>query len=125
VSDNSQFFVKKHPAIKSEDFPNLPSHLVDYFELFEGLLALAPYNPESLLDNEFEHESGIGFDSHDLDSNRELANHRALDIIYLKQHYRVVYRIDERPDITRVDIYSFDRHNPAYDKAVNRSLGRR
>lgn len=123
TDNRSIFFVRKHPAIKREDFPNLPDHLVDYFELFEALLTEDPYFPESLLDDDFETESGIRFYSHDLDP--PLSEHRALDIIYLREHYRVVYKIDDRPQSMKVDIYSFDRHDPAYDKAKNRSLGRR
>ncbi len=106
--------------IKREDFPNLPTYLVDYFELFEALLAQNPYSPESLLDDDFERESGIKFDSHNLDPKRELAGHRALDIIYLREHYRLVYKIDDRINIMRVSIYSFSRHNAAYDNASRR-----
>jgi hypothetical protein len=123
TENQSKFYVRIHPAIKREDFPNLPEHLVDYFELFKALLAENPHCPESLLDDEFEGESGIKFYSHDLDSRRELAGHRALDVIYLTEHYRAVYKIDARPSVMRVDVYSFSRHNAAYDNARDRSQG--
>jgi mRNA interferase RelE/StbE len=119
----SRFYIRKDPALKTEDFPNLPDYLVGYFELFEALLSENPYSPESLLDGDFETETGIRFYSHDL--GRPLSEHRALDIVYLRQHYRVVYKIDDRPQAMKVNVYSFDRHDPAYDKAKNRSLGKR
>jgi hypothetical protein len=121
--NQSKFYVRIHPAIKREDFSNLPEYLVDYFDLFKALLAEQPHCPEALLDDEFEAESGIKFGSHDLDSRRELAGHRALDMIDLREHYRSVDKIDDRPDVMRVDVYSFARHNAAYDNARNRSLG--
>lgn len=124
MDSKSQFYIRKDPSIRKEDFPKLPTYLVDYFELFEALLSVNPYAPESLLDGDFESETGIRFYSHDLDPSRELAFHRALNVIYLREHYRVVYRIDDRPQSMRVDVYSFDRHDSAYDKARNRSLGR-
>jgi hypothetical protein len=34
-----------------------------------------------------------------------------------------VRSIDDRPQAMRVDVYSFDRHDPAYDKAKSRVLG--
>jgi hypothetical protein len=121
ATDNqAQFYVRQHPAIKREDFPNLPPHLVGYLELFKALLAQDPYRPESLLDDDFERESGIKFDSHSLDPKRELAGFRALDIIYLGEHYRLVYKIDDRPDIMRANIYSFSTHDAAYDNASRR-----
>jgi mRNA interferase RelE/StbE len=115
-----RFYVKNHPAVKREDFPSLPTYLADYFELFEALLKANPYDPESLLEGDFEAETEIRFYSHDL--GYPLSKHRALDIVYLYEHYRVVYKIDDRPQAMRVDVYSFDRHDPAYDKAKNRSL---
>jgi mRNA interferase RelE/StbE len=123
VSPGSQprFFTKKNRAIEREDFPNLPDYLVDYFELFDALLSQNPYYPESILDDDFEAETGIRFYSHDL--GYPLLDHRALNIIYLREHYRLVYKIDDRPEAMRVDMYSFDRHDPAYDKAKNRALG--
>jgi hypothetical protein len=125
ATDNqAQFHVRRHPAIKREDFPNLPTYLVEYLELFQDLLAKDPYSPESLLDDDFERESGIKFDSHSLDPKRELAGFRALDIIYLREHYRLVYKIDDRSTIMRVNIYSFSRHDAAYDNASSR-LGRK
>jgi mRNA interferase RelE/StbE len=123
TDSKSQFYIKKNPSLKKEDFPNLPEYLVGYFELFEALLSENPYFPESLLDGDFEAETGIRFYSHDL--GHPLSEHRALDIVYLRQHYRVVYKIDDRPQAMKVDVYSFDRHDPAYDKAKNRSLGKR
>jgi mRNA interferase RelE/StbE len=120
-NSKSQFYIRKNSALKKEDFPNLPDYLVGYFELFEALLSENPYSPESLLDGDFEAETGIRFYSHDLDP--PLSEHRALNIVYLRQHYRVVYKIDDRPQAMKVDVYSFDRHDPAYDKAKNRSLG--
>jgi mRNA interferase RelE/StbE len=98
------------------------AQLVEYFELFDALLSQDPYCPENLLDDDFETDTGIRFYSHDLDPSRELSGCRALDIIYLQEHYRIVYRVDNRPKFRRVDIISFDRHNPAYDKAANRTF---
>jgi mRNA interferase RelE/StbE len=129
VLEDSQprFYVKNHPAIKREDFPNLPTYLADYFDLFEALLKVDPYDPESLLEDDFEAETDIRFYSHDL--GYPLSKHRALDIVYKieryrNEHYRIVYKIDDRPHVMKVDVYSFDRHDPSYDKAKNRSLGK-
>jgi mRNA interferase RelE/StbE len=111
----SKFYIKRSPLIVKEDFPNLPIALQEDWELFQLLLEENPYAPESLVGE------GFGIKSHNL--RRELNGCRALEIDYLGEAYRIIYKITDNVNTRRVDVYSFDRHNPAYDKANNRALG--
>lgn len=117
TENSSNYYVRRSPLIVKEDFPNLPNVLQEDWEVFQALLEKDPYCPESLL------EDGSCIGSHDL--RRELSGYRTLEIEYLGESYRMVYKITDNLDIKRVDVYSFDRHDPAYDKAKNRALGRR
>jgi mRNA interferase RelE/StbE len=117
TEDPSRFYVKRSSLIVKEDFSNLPIVLQEDWEIFESLLEEDPYAPESLVGE------GFGIGSHDL--KRELIGYRALEIDYLGEAYRMVYKITDIPNVRRVDVYSFDRHNAAYDKAKNRALGRK
>jgi mRNA interferase RelE/StbE len=109
VGTLSNFLVAVNKKVESEDFPNLPMQLQkDFRDLFVEVLAEDPY-------------SRCGLDGHSL--KRELRGFETLDIKYLGEAYRIVYRIDDRPEAMRVDVYAFDRHDPAYDKAKNRALG--
>lgn len=120
---STNFFVYSNPFIKKEDFRNLPSPLVEDYEFFLDLLSVNPYSPESLLDDEFGDYDLIA--SHDLDQpSRPLFGLRSLEIVYLGEHYRAIYKIDDRPDIMRVILYSYDRHHSAYTKATDRFRGR-
>lgn len=104
-----KFYVWVHPKVRKDDLPNLPPKLKDDFdELFLKVLATDPYTRR-------------GLPGHSLE--RELDGHDTIDIKYLGEAYRIVYRIDDRPQAMRVDLYSFDRHDSAYDKAKSRMLG--
>lgn len=103
------FEVRLHHRLRREDFPNLPDELQKRFDtLFLRVLAVDPYNRR-------------GFSGHSLD--RELSGFDTIDVKHLGEAYRVVYRIDDDPEVMRVTVYSFDRHDPAYEKARNRALG--
>jgi hypothetical protein len=117
TEDPSKFYVKRSSLIVREDFSNLPTALQEDWDIFQSLLEENPYSPESLVGE------GFGIGSHDL--KRELSGYRALEIDYLGEAYRIVYKVTDNLDVRRVDVYSFDRHNPAYDKAKNRALGRK
>jgi hypothetical protein len=49
---------------------------------------------------------------------------RAIEIDYQGIAYRLVYKIHEKPTPKRVVILSFAEHNPAYEKAKKRKLGK-
>lgn len=117
TENSSKFYIKRSPLIVKEDFPNLPTVLQEDWEIFQSLLEENPYSPESLVGE------GCGIGSHDL--KRELSGYRALEIDYLGEAYRIIYKITDNVNAKRVDVYSFDRHNPAYDKANNRALDRK
>jgi mRNA interferase RelE/StbE len=109
VDTSTNYFVKVHRKVELEDFPNLPDELQNQFkQLFVKVLAIDPQDRR-------------GMRGHDL--GRELSGCKTMDINYLGEEYRVVYRIDDRPEAMRVDVYSFERHDPAYDKAKVRALG--
>ena len=109
MDTSTNYFVKAHSRIQKEDLPNLPEKLQKDFETFKKVLAVDPENRR-------------GLDGHDL--TRELTGCKTIDVIYLEEHYRLVYKIDNDPERMRVNILSFDRHDSAYDKAKNRELGR-
>jgi mRNA interferase RelE/StbE len=100
--------VKVHRLVYSQDLPNLPEKLREDFEaIYIKVLKVDPYNRR-------------GLKGHDLNPNRELSGFKTFDIYYLGDSYRIVYKIDDSPKIMRVDIISFDFHDPAYDKATDR-----
>jgi mRNA interferase RelE/StbE len=105
----SSFYVKVDKKVELEDFTNLPDQLQqDFRDIFVKVLAHDPYNRRGLRGHSLE---------------RELLGFETIDIKYLGEAYRIVYKIDDRPEAMRVDVYAFDRHDPAYDKAKNRALG--
>jgi mRNA interferase RelE/StbE len=104
----SDFFVRIHQQVYKQDIPNLPDQLQDDFEsIFKKILKVDPYNRR-------------GLKGHDLDPKRELSGCKTFDINYLGYEYRIVYKINDSPNVMKVDILSFDFHDPAYDKASNR-----
>jgi mRNA interferase RelE/StbE len=104
----SDFFVRIHQQVYKQDIPNLPDQLQDDFEsIFKKILKVDPYNRR-------------GLKGHDLDPKRELSGCKTFDINYLGDEYRIVYKINDSPNVMKVDILSFDFHDPAYDKASNR-----
>lgn len=109
MATSNNYHVKVHPKVETEDFQNLPDELQQSFcNAFVKVLSQDPHNR-------------LGMKGHSL--KRELLGFDTIDVKYLGEAYRVVYRIDDRPQVMRVDVYSFDRHDPAYDKAKNRALG--
>jgi mRNA interferase RelE/StbE len=110
VGTSINYFVWICPSVKAEDLPNLPRELQEQFaNLFVPILKVDPHERRGLRGHQLE---------------RELSGYTTIDINYLGVEYRIVYRVDDRPQAMRVDVYSFDAHDAAYDKAKNRALGR-
>jgi mRNA interferase RelE/StbE len=109
VDTSIKFKVWVNPRVRKEDFPNLPEELQERFDmLFVPVLELDPYNRR-------------GLKGHTL--KRELRGYCTIDVQYNGFPYRVVYFIDDSPEVMEVKVYTFERHDPAYDKAKNRALG--
>jgi hypothetical protein len=111
VAISINYFVWIHPGVKNEDLPNLPDELCQRFaKLFIPVLRLDPHGRRGIRGHELE---------------RELTGYTTIDISYLGEEYRIIYQIDDRPNMMRVNVYAFDCHDPAYDSAKIRALGRR
>ena len=109
MATKSRYRLKIHPLVNSEDIPALPAELqADFYEVFQPILQTDPYNCD-------------GFPHHSLKG--DLTGYRALDIEWEgnPNAYRLVYRINEKPAPKRVLIVSFAEHNPAYDRAKERT----
>jgi hypothetical protein len=103
--------VKTHPLVKNQDLANLPESLRTGFQrAIVPSLSIDPYGCN-------------GIPSHDLE--RELVGWRALEIEEMGECYRLVYRIVEPLERRCVEIVSFDAHDPAYDKAKDRTISER
>lgn len=112
MDTTSKFQVRIHPLVKKQDLPRLPRELrQDFYEIFVLVLETDPYECN-------------GLPCHTL--ARELAGWRTMDIDECGVAYRLVYKIsDSSPKSMRVDIVSFDIHDPAYDKAKERTRQQR
>ncbi|CBN53821.1 MULTISPECIES: hypothetical protein [Kamptonema] len=106
MATKSNYLVKINPLVNTQDLPNLPEQLQEEFSVYQLVLAKNPYQPR-------------GVPSHDLDGR--LNGYRTLDINWDGIAYRLVYRIYESPTPKRVFIISFEEHDPAYDKAKERT----
>nr|WP_275974048.1 hypothetical protein [Argonema galeatum] len=94
--------------VYSQDLLELPEELQEEFPLYQQLLTTNPQKPSRV-------------PSHNLKG--DLTGYRALDIEWEgnPNAYRLVYRINEKPAPKRVLIVSFAEHNPAYDRAKERT----
>jgi mRNA interferase RelE/StbE len=109
VDTSINFFVWVHPKIRKEDFQNLPDDLQKHFDsIFLRVLAVDPY-------------SRRGLRGHLL--KRELDGYQTIDIGHLGVEYRIIYHINDSPEIMKVSVYTFERHDPAYERAKQRALG--
>lgn len=109
MGTKSRYLLKINPLVLAEDIPALPSELqADFVEVFQPILQVDPYNCD-------------GLPSHPLKG--DLSGYRALEVEWEgdKNAYRLVYRVYEKPTPKRVQILSFAEHDPAYDKAKERS----
>lgn len=99
--------MKTHPKFDSEDLPALPEELRNIYEnVYRPTLLADPYNCD-------------GFPHHALKGR--LDDCRTLEINWNGISYRLVYRIYESPTPKRVLLISFEEHDPAYDKAKERT----
>jgi len=111
VAAKSNYLFRKHPKIDTEDLPALPIELQeDFAELYKPILMTDPYRCG-------------GFPNHALIGN--LKDYRTLDIDWAGVSYRLVYRVYESPAPKRIYVVSFDEHDPAYEKAKERSPRKR
>ena len=107
MATKSNYLFKKHPKIESEDLLTLPTELQeDFRELYKPILLIDPYRCGS-------------FPNHALTGR--LKDYRTLEIDWEGISYRLVYRIYESPAPKRVFVVSFDEHDPAYEKAKQRT----
>jgi len=107
LATRSNYLFQTHPLVISEDLPALPPELRTAFSNeYRSMLATAPYGCR-------------GFPNHDLKGRLE--DYRTLDIDFEGISYRLVYRVYESPAPKRVYVVSFDEHNPAYNKAKERT----
>lgn len=104
----SRYEVQVHPQVYSQDLPELPEQLQDEFLFYQQVLTIIPQNPSRV-------------PSHNLKGS--LTDYRALDVEWEgnPNAYKLVYRIYEKPAPRRVVIISFAEHDPAYDRAKNRT----
>lgn len=103
--------MKIHPLVEKKDLPGLPKELQqDFRSLFVPILQIEPHRCQ-------------GLPCHKLE--RELKGWQALEIDECGVAYRLVYRIYDMPGVMRVDIESFDVHDPAYEKAKERTYKQR
>jgi hypothetical protein len=107
VATKSNYLFQKHPQIESEDLLTLPTELQeDFRELYKPILITDPYRCG-------------GFPNHALSGR--LKDYRTLEIDWEGISYRLVYRVYESPTPKRVLVVSFDEHDPAYEKAKQRT----
>jgi mRNA interferase RelE/StbE len=107
MASRSKYLLKSHQKFRSEDLPALPDELrALYEEFYKVILSEDPYNCK-------------GFPNHALKGR--LDDYRTLEIDWNGVSYRLVYRIYESPTPKRVFIISFEEHDPAYDKAKERT----
>jgi hypothetical protein len=106
VATKSNYLFQKHPKIESEDLPALPTELQeDFRELYQPILMTEPCRCGA-------------FPNHALTG--KLKDYRTLED-WEGISYRLVYRVYESPTPKRVLVVSFDEHDPAYEKAKQRT----
>lgn len=103
----SKYIFQTHPLVMSEDLPAVPEELRTAFsEDYRPILCEDPYDCR-------------GYPNHNLKGR--LNDFRTLDIDFGGIFYRLVYRVYESPAPKRVYVVSFAEHDPAYDKAKERT----
>ncbi|MFB2981506.1 type II toxin-antitoxin system RelE/ParE family toxin [Microseira sp. BLCC-F43] len=107
MATKSNYLFQKHPKVDSEDLPALPTELQEDFEqIYKPILMVDPFRCG-------------GFPNHALKGR--LKDYRTLEIDWDGVSYRLVYRIYESSAPKRVFVVSFAEHDPAYDKAKERT----
>lgn len=107
MSIRSKYLFQTHALVISEDLPALPSELrATFLNEYRSILSADPYDCS-------------GLPNHDLTGR--LKDYRTLDIDWEGVSYRLVYRVYESPAPKRVYVVSFDEHDPAYEKAKERT----
>lgn len=106
MATRSRYSIQVHPLVNSRDLQELPEQLQEDFLNYQLALAREPYQPR-------------GVPSHDLTGR--LKDYRTLEIDWEGISYRLVYRVYESPTPKRVFVVSFDEHDPAYEKAKQRT----
>ena len=107
MATKSNYLFQKHPKVDSEDLPVLPIELQEDFEqIYKPILMVDPFRCG-------------GFPNHALKGR--LKDYRTLEIDWDGISYRLVYRVYEASAPKRVFVVSFAEHNPAYDKAKERT----
>lgn len=105
----SNYLVKRHPKIDTQDLPELPEQIKIYFEdVYCYILSIDPYNRCALSGHYLDHGRLEGLYTIDLEDIDEYS-------------YRVVYKISEL-NKKEVFIISIDRHDAAYKKAKERHI---
>jgi mRNA-degrading endonuclease RelE of RelBE toxin-antitoxin system len=111
------YYISYHQSLQKEDFDDgdLPEDLQeDFINIYKRDLSRNPYPGSSKVRK------------HIL-PNKPLAGYYAVDITWsrklkdkaFREQFRIVYDIDEKNK--RVTVFSFDRHDIAYDKAKERT----
>jgi len=107
MAKTSLYLFQTHSQIMSEDLPFLPSQLRKAFlQEYRLILTMDPYGCN-------------GYPNHKLMGR--LRNYRTLEIDWEGISYRLVYRVYETPAPKRVFVISFAEHDPAYEKAKQRT----
>ncbi len=107
MGSKSRYRVQIKEAVQAEDLPALPVELQESFnDLCESVFAEDPYGCFGLLNHALK---------------GRLSGYRTLETDWAGIAYRLIYRIYEKPAPRRVVIFSFDKHDPAYDKAKVRA----
>jgi mRNA interferase RelE/StbE len=107
VATKSNYLFQKHLKVDREDLPALPTELQEDFEqIYKPILMVDPFRCG-------------GFPNHALKGR--LKDYRTLEIDWDGVSYRLVYRIYESCVPKRVFVVSFAEHDPAYDKAKERT----
>ncbi len=101
-----RYLVQLQHRVRTEDLPALPDGLVaEFWDTYAYVLTVDP-------------KGCSGYPSHDL--RGRLTGYRALEIDFEDTPYRLVYRVCDSPAPKRVEVVSFDVHDSAYEKAVER-----
>jgi mRNA interferase RelE/StbE len=107
LSTRSKYLFQTNALVISEDLPALPPELrATFLNEYRPILSADPYGCS-------------GFPNHDLTGR--LKDYRTLEIVWDGVVYLLVYRVYESPAPKRVYVVSFDEHDPAYEKAKERT----
>lgn len=116
-----------HPQLISDDLnnPNLPAVLKIDFEQYKLLFKIDPFRWNKLEFQKigFDEPKGLSFKSLDGD----LSGCFALKIEWdnNENFFRLVYKVTQKKNTKTVFLISFDRHNDAYDSAIERERNQR